>query len=306
MLAYPMTQTSLDQRVDRGDEMERLERMALRTSGFDKVTSLLAALILLLGSLALVLAIRWLFSDDPQGVVLGGHRIAWGAVKLSGDSAEFLAPQAEELVELQESGLRDSLRALTSEVSRVAGSAEINLAERTTSPPSGESQSGGDRRLAPAAGDGSLPRFQRWELEFEARDSEAYARQLDHLGIELGLVGGGIAGLDYLSGLSGQTVLRRGESGAEQRLYFMWTGENPLIHFDRELLERAGVEVDRREILKFIPPLLENQLAKIELEYAMARGQSFESIAKTVFFFESGGDGYRFVVRKQRYRMQKD
>jgi hypothetical protein len=96
----------------------------------------------------------------------------------------------------------------------------------------------------------------------------------------------------------------------------MWSRPSPLIQFDRQLLRRAGAQLgsvsgasgpgQKREILKFIPPPLENQLAKIELEYAMARGRSVNSIANTVFLSRSGGDGYQFVVSGQRYRKQKD
>lgn len=170
-----------------------------------------------------------------------------------------------------------------------------------------DSEGDSDKRSAPPGGDdGEIPRFQRWQLDFEARDIDSYARQLDHFAIELGLIGGEIDGIDYVSELSSRAIVRHGDSGAEKRLYFMWNRENPLIWFDRQLLQRAGARVSRREILKFIPPALENQLAKIELEYAMARGRSFNSIAKSVFFCESGGDGYQFVVRQQRYHKQKD
>ncbi len=85
------------------------------------------------------------------------------------------------------------------------------------------------------------------------------------------------------------------------------------MEFDRQLLQRAFVasaseaEVEKRQMLKFISPKLENQLAKIELEYAIAKGHpTIDSIAKTVFISRPQGDAYQFVVAGQRYRNQKD
>ena len=233
-----MKQTSAGDPADpqRQRDARRRSIGTLRTSSFDAVTSLLAASILLLGTLVLLLAAVWMWSDtDRQNAP--PPPFTWGTVSLdSSPTTDFLVPGA--------------------------------------------------------------------------------AQQLDHYEIELGLIGGGIAGLDYASSLSNQPNLRHGDSGSEKRLYFMWSRVSPLIRFDRQLLQRAyahaatadavTARAERREILKFIPPALENQLAKIELEYAMARGRSFNSIAKSVFFCESGGDGYQFVVRQQRYRKQKD
>jgi hypothetical protein len=129
----------------------------------------------------------------------------------------------------------------------------------------------------------------------------------NHYGIELGLIGGSIQGVDYASKLSTRPQLRRGQSSLEKRLYFMWTRPSPLMQFDRQLLRHAGAQLERREMLKFIPPPLENQLAKIELEYASARGhQSLEPVAKTIFTSKAEADGYHFVVSAQRDRKRKD
>lgn len=309
MLAYPMSSTSSDETIGRQETCGALRRRraALRTSLFDKVTSFLAALMLLLGSFALALAAIWMLSVDPEVVLLPPPPVTWGSPSVETESTEFLVPQAEELVELQDPNLRDALLAVTHAASQVAGVTEVGFADDGSELSGGDPDGNADRRMAPPSQqDGTRPRFQRWQIDFEARDVDAYARQLEHFGIELGVVGGGIAGIDYVGKPASEVVTRHGDSGSEKRLYFIWHQENPLQRFDRLLLQRAGVGVNQREIVKFIPPVLENQLAQIELEYAMARGRSFNSIDKTVFFCEAGSDGYRFVVREQRYRKQKD
>jgi hypothetical protein len=78
------------------------------------------------------------------------------------------------------------------------------------------------------------------------------------------------------------------------------------MQFDRQLLQQAGVALPGRQMLKFIPQELENQLAHTELEYAQSKGyQSVTQIAKTVFESKPGGDGYQFEVIEQRYRKPK-
>jgi len=304
MIANPVKQTVVGELVGYRPHRDAQRRvaLALRTSWFDRVSSLLTAVMIFLGVLTAVLAFCWLLSGEREEIVHKNPPLTWGSPKLESLGNEFLQPQAAELVELQETDLRESLLAVTDAVSRVSGAVETGQAD-----PTGQSESGGEARIAgDSAEAGDVPRHQRWQLDFEASSTDSYAKQLDHFGIELGLIGGSIAGVDYLSGLSTGPTVRRGDSGAEKRLYFMWSRENPLIWFDRQLFERAGLVVGQREILKFIPPELEKQLAAIELEYAMARGRSSHSVAKTVFFSEAAGGGYRLVVRQQRYRKQKD
>ena len=75
------------------------------------------------------------------------------------------------------------------------------------------------------------------------------------------------------------------------------------MQFDRQLLQQAGVQLPNRQMLKFIPTDLENELARLELDYARERGhQSVTEIAKTVFESKGSGDGYAFEVISQRYR----
>ena len=75
------------------------------------------------------------------------------------------------------------------------------------------------------------------------------------------------------------------------------------MQFDRQLLQKAGIQLPNRQMLKFIPKDLENLLAQIELDYSKSKGHpSVTEIAKTVFESKSDGSGYKFEVVSQRYR----
>jgi hypothetical protein len=280
-------------------------------SWFDQVTSFLAASILLLGSLVFVLLLLWIFSGNSVLELVAPIQIARGASQQETFEPEFLPPSAEETVEFEELRLQQQLLAVTDAASRIAGTPIATLASLDQA-----SQHIGTRELGP--NDRPSPndtadlglRAQRWTLVFKARDVDSYARQLDHYQIELGVMGGGLAGVDYASQLSSpQPLLRHGEADHEQRLYLLWTYSSPLKQFEQVLLQRGRfasgdvVTITGREVLKFIPPELDQQLAALQLEYAAAKGYStVEQVAKTVFTSNSRADGYQFQVTQQRYK----
>ena len=151
----------------------------------------------------------------------------------------------------------------------------------------------------------AVARFERWELQFLAKDVKDYATQLDYYEIELGCVGKAKL-VDYASGFSGAIQKRSGKGSDEKRLYFMWRTEGPLVAFDRQLLGQAGIETQGRQLLKFIPPSLEDQLARAEMKHAISQGHNkVREIAKTVFESRPTASGYDFVVIEQRYRVVK-
>jgi hypothetical protein len=286
---------------------ERLqEREKLRTSRFDIVTSFFMALILFIGTFVLMLFIiwlttRWSFPSRPIKPII--ENPAGRGENAEGFERDFEPPGAEEVEELMEPTLQDTLEAVTDAVSSVAG-ALVTTDTQATATTSGTGA--GDSRPPGPEGEGEdiIPRFERWQLNFTARDIAQYARQLDFYQIELGAIGGSIQGVDVAKNLAGSPqTYRIVDTESEKRLYFMWTTPSPLMEFDRQLLQQASISMGNRQMLKFIPPDLENQLAQIELDYAAAKGHnSVTEIAKTVFESKAEQGGYKFEVVSQRYR----
>jgi len=291
-------------------QLKRLEeREKLRTSRFDIVTSFFMSLILFLGTFVLMLFIVWLTMRMPERVKPLAPIIenpAGRADNAEGFERDFEPPGAEEVEELMEPTLQDTIEAVTEAVSSVAASLDTMNTNATAST-SGTGK--GDSRPPGPEGEGEdiIPRFERWQLNFSAKGIKPYAQQLDYYKIELGCLGGSIQGVDYASNLSTSPKNRRiKDSTTEKRLYFMWTSPSPLMQFDKTLLTQAGVQTGGRQMIKFIPPELENQLAHTELEYAKSKGKnSVTQIAKTIFESKSAGSGYAFEVTEQRYRPGK-
>jgi hypothetical protein len=305
---------NLDESTSQHDAVEsghfdarQAEREKLRTSRFDVVTSFFLALILFIGTFVLMLFIVWLTSRwtfPPRALEPIIEQAAGRGDNAEGFERDFEPPGAEEVEELQEPTLQDTIEAVTDAVSSVAASFTTSDTSATATT-AGTGQ--GDSRPPGPEGEGEdvVPRFERWQLEFTARDVGIYAKQLDSFGIELGVVGGSVQGLDIASELSKNPQARHvDDASSEKRLYFMFTTASQLKQFDLQLLQRAGINTAGRELLKFIPKDLENvTLANLEMDYAKSKGHtSVTEIARTVFQCQPDGGSYRFVVTSQRYR----
>ena len=305
----PAQNVSDQEQADARVHQRAAEREKLRTSRFDLVTSFLMALILFMGTLTLMVVIiflttRWSF--PPRAIEPIIENPAGRGENPEGFERDFEPPGAEEVEELMEPTLQDTIEAVTDAVSSVAATL---VTTDTTATATTAGTGAGDSRPPgpPGEGEDIIPRFERWQLNFTARDIGLYAKQLDFYKIELGAIGGSIQGVDVANNLSGSPKKYRVvKTEDEKRLYFMWNSPSPLMQFDRQLLGKAGIPLPNRQMLKFIPTQLENELAQIEKTYWESKGYtSVTQIAKTVFESKADGRGYKFEVTSQRYRKPK-
>ncbi|TWU07996.1 ABC transporter ATP-binding protein [Stieleria varia] len=307
----PENESAAQSRAESIDEAalkRQLEREQLRISKFDIVTSLFLSLILFIGAFVLMMFIIWLLSGKPKPRPLAPliENPAGRGENPEGFERDFEPPGAEEVEELTEPTLADTIEAVTDAVSSVAASlttTDTNATASTSGTGAGDSRPPGPE----GEGDDIIPRWERWELQFTAKNPNEYAKQLDFHRIELGAFGGGQNTIDTASNLSTNPTKKTNTNPpSEERIYFSWKTQTPLIQYDRQLLGQAGVQLQGRNIVRFIDAELENVLAHAELEYAKSKSyQSVTQIAKTVFECKAGGDGYVFEVVSQRYRKGK-
>ena len=283
---------------------------SLRTQKVDVVASMLMSGLVVVGLIVLLLFVVWLtqtFTWQAGEIRIDQERVAGRGDHAEGFERDIEPPGAEEVLDLTEPTLAETLEAITEAATTVAASLQsVETDSLVTATGSGR----GDSRPAGPLGEGEdvIPRYERWELKFQAKGLRPYASQLDHYKIELGCVGGGIPTVDYAYQLSNNPQKRSGSSADENkraRLFFMWRQQNPLLEFDRQLLSEAGVQTRVRQVLKFIPKELEEQLYQIEMRHAASQGHSsVTEIAKTIFESRAAASGgYEFVVIEQRYRV---
>lgn len=302
---------SIETNVSTGTEVRHAK--SLRTQSVDVVASLLMSLLVLIGLVVLLLFVLWLtttFTWEAGDIKIAEERVAGRGDHAEGFERDIEPPGAEEVEELTEPTLAETLEAVTDAATSVAASVD---SIESNSIASTQGTGRGDNRPPGPLGDGDdiVPRFERWELKFQAKGLRSYATQLDFFGIELACIGGGvIATVDYATQLASTPQKRSGTSDEENkraRLFFMWRQDGPLKEFDRQLLGQAGVATQGRQMLKFISKELEERLAQTEMKFANSKGHaSVKEIAKTIFESQaSSSGGYEFVVIEQRYRTPK-
>lgn len=283
---------------------------ALRTHAVDRVSSMLMALVIVVGLAVAVMGAIFisrldLASPDAISLEPEDERAAGRGDHAAGFARDFAPPGQEEVEELSEPSLEQTLEAVTDAVSSIAAS--LNTIE-SSAIESSQGSGQGDSRPPGPLGEGSdiISRALRWELKFAARNLKTYAAQLDFFKIELAAVGGNIPEVDYASGFSGSPQVRKGKGDAEKRLYFKWRQTGPLQQYDAQLMKAAGVNTNGREILKFLTPELEDQLARLELQFAFKqhnRKVAAKEFAKTVFEAQpTSSGGFEWIVLEQRLR----
>ena len=273
-------------------------RPSLQVSTYDRVSSLLIALLVLVGFTVLVLFLVWLTQR-----ALAGPRVVpielldpGGAEGNLGAERGFEEPDIEEVDDLIEPDFEDTLDTITDAVST-----QLARLEQLEYAAAGAGASGILDRGPGGEGDADvIPRWERWEIRYASASKEAYADQLDYFRIELAATGGRRSRIEYASGLSAAKPRRRsGTAEKEERLYMLWRSGS-LQRADRELLSAAGINVRGRILVQFYPSDVEQILARLEQEAAGKR--SVTEIRQTVFGVREGGKKYEYYVLEQTFR----
>ncbi len=275
-----------------------------KVSVYDRVASMLIALLILIGFFVMLMFLVWLtkrvMATQRAVPVKYIEELAGRGDHAMGTARDLEPPGVEELADVVEPQLTETLEAVTDVVSTQLAALDA-LEGHADAVGTGGGQ--GDSRRAGPLGEGAediVPRWERWEIQFSATNQKSYAEQLDFFKIELGAIGGGNPNVDYVAKLSqAQPVKRSAPSAQEQRLYMTWTS-GVLQDADRQVLAKSGVETRGRVIMQFYPQEVEDLLAGLENERAGRR--TLQEILRTLFGVRGGGGGYEFYVIDQQYR----
>lgn len=278
------------------------EGYGLQVSAYERVTSWIVSLLVLVGTCVFVLFVLWIsgriFATQVAVPVLM-QDIGTGEGGLAG-GMEIDQPPAEELglaSDIEEPLVEKMLTFVADAVAERLADLEDPLRGETEVAGRGGATGPGDATGRGPGGGGG--RRRHWEVRFpEGNTLETYARALDFFRIELGVLLPDNRVL-YVYNLSKpKPDTRVGPADQEKRYYLTWR-RGTLMEADRELLRRAGVDPGDRLILKFLPPEVEAQL--VELEKAAA-GPRYDRIRTTYFAVVPQGNGFRFAVVDQVLR----
>lgn len=275
-------------------------RYELRVNWFDRVSSLLLALLVMCGAtvagLVIIYFARRLHSAQlavPIQPVNAASRPADAAMGLKRD---LEPPGIEEIPDLIEPQLQDTLSALSTAITAKTALLSDDDIDSELDP--GHGSGYGDNRKA-GIGDGTGNDEPRREIRFEPESLDHYAQWLDFFGIELGVLGNDNK-VYYAGNLSRDVpTVRVGEPAQEQRLYMNPT-DSQFAALDRQLARKAGIDDKGQIILQFYPP--QTQAILYDLEQKRAAGRTPEQIRHTVFRVKPVGEGFEFSVEEQSYR----
>jgi hypothetical protein len=269
----------------------------LQVSSYDRVASLLIALLIVVGFFVLLLFLIWLTQRAMAAAPAVPVELieAGGAEGSLGTEKGFEEPDVEEVEDLVEPEFEETVDVITDAISQDLASLEA-IESRIAG-----AGAGGDRDRGPGGGGNAdvIPPWERWEILYSTSGQRAYADQLDFFGVELAAVGGGKTEIDYATNLSSPKPTLRSGSADDDRLYMVWRS-GQLKQTDQALLTAAGVDVTGRMIVQFYPTEVEQTLARLELEHA--GGLRVTEIRKTIFGVRRGGAKYEYYVDDQQFR----
>jgi len=281
----------------------------MRTNKVDQTSSFLLSLVVLIGLAVFLLGLLFIMrsiSSMPKPAMVIKPQAAGRGDNAPGFERDFDPPGADEVEQLTEPAIDQTLQMVTEAISTIAASLEsIESSMNANATGSGK----GDSRQAGPEGEGDpfVPVSERWELKFTARDKRSYALQLEAFKIDVGAIGGGITTVDYVTTVASAPTKKSGTSkDFKGKLYFMSTTLNVLEQYEKQILQAAGIPHLGRQVLKFVPQQTEDLLAQAEADYYVEkRSKEFRvhDIAKTVFECrqKKKGGGFEFVVIDQRY-----
>ena len=286
-----------------------VDETSMRTNKVDQTSSFLLSLVVLIGLGVFLLALLFFMrsmSGSAKLIKLQQERVEGRGLNAEGLERDFDPPAADEVEQLNEPAIEQTLQMVTDAISTISATLE-SIESSMTANNAGSGK--GDSRQAGAEGEGEkiVPRSERWELKFTARDRRNYALQLEFFKIEIGAIGGGVATVDYVTNVASAPSKKSGTSKEfKGRLYFMSTTQNVLEQYERQILQTAGIPNNSRQILKFISKDTEEKLAQAEATYYTEKRNKelrIADIAKTVFECRQikKGGGYEFIVIDQRY-----
>ena len=278
----------------------------LEVSRYDQVAGLLLAVLVVLGCVTLMMFVLWLSSrmfllQPPVAVeVLEDVGGGGSGENLAGSPQELQEPSPEEVQQVEEPSVTDSISALAAIVSSEVQTLET--LEGASSTGQGEGQGQGDGRGVGPGGPGTsdgIPAWERWEIQMAADTLPEYARRLDFFKVELGVAGGGKPNVDYISALSSpKPRLRTGAPKDEKRLRFLHRS-GQLRDADRALAAKAGVNTAGRVVFQFYDQQTYNTL--LRLENAKMGKRRIKEVKRTVFGVRQTGQRYEFYVISQEY-----
>ncbi|MEM9411258.1 MAG: hypothetical protein AAGA30_09105 [Planctomycetota bacterium] len=271
---------------------------------FDMVNAFLISSLIVVGTIVGILFLIWLtmimngqpaFSEasylpDPS----------FGNEKPEGFADDILEPGVEEFPEVDTPQLADALEALTEAVSSVQANLDARDGDALEM---GKGGGFGARQGGPGqGGNGPIPEYQRWKIEYDTPNIQEYARQLTFFDIDIGLISNAKNDVIRIHhpGTSDQIInsKRDDENG---NLYFIHE-KSRLRRWDESLARKLNLELDGKFVVQFYSDKTRGILRQIEGQYISKQNRQLLDVRRTRFKVVPQGGDFAFVVSSVDYQ----
>ncbi len=278
----------------------------LKTTSFDRASSLLTATIVCAAGLLFFLLMLWLMNLDRAFTpprVGGGNN---GIEIFPGTPRPAMSPLVASPNVVTDDPSVQAVPSLIDQLVEVLEQVSQIEAPLVDEPPGGVpgrgpgADGGGSEVEIVVPPTESDP--ERWVFVIDRiANIDEYSQLLDQFEIEVGTfdTSGRFAFLSRVA--APRPTLRRPITSRDERFYTLWQS-GTLAAFDATLFRRAGIESRDQQYVHFFSAKLEAELRQLELKATRANGHRLSEIRRTWFTIEKNGTSFRFRVMKQQQR----
>ncbi len=281
----------------------------LRESNADRASSMIMAMLVLVGGLVVVLLFIWFSMAIQRPKITVPVKLDPGpGGDPSGVRGEVLhvdGPEREEIskeTDVVEPEVQEIMAMVTDAMAKQIADPDnpIFTQDLDSGGPEG-GHKGNSNRPGFGYGGGPGGGGPVWEMRYDESTLAIYRQQLDHFKIELAVVGGSKDRIEYARGFAGGQPSRRSGTRDQElqtrRTYFTHRS-GTVQRYDQQLLTGAQLnwQGPGKILLQYYPKEAEDQLLVLQQQY---RGLEQEAILKTVFGIRSKGSGFEFFVVDQ-------
>jgi hypothetical protein len=275
----------------------------LQVSKYDQVSSMLIALLCLIGTVVAMLVIIFLFRRfNPEKAVpeLIAINSAPRGERPKGIAEDINPPALQDAPQLNKPDLQETLKELTQALTSnpaMLSDEVFNTEGAASQGPTGLGHKDGTG-TGVGGGGNSPPK----ELRFNPASDADYAAMLDFFGAELAVLDPQTNRIYYAKNLSAAKPTTRNEPYTPPKQFYFLARGAPLQPIEINLARRAGIMKAGATLITLWPDKIAQEIFRMEQERMHAKGRkSLDEIEKTYYRVEKKGREYVISVEDQTY-----
>lgn len=276
-----------------------------KTSAYDRLSSGLTAMILLVGFLVTILFIIWFtsvfkFERNVAPPFVPATIGDDGNDKPEGFEDDELDPGVEDFAEVETPQLAEALEAVSNAVSTIRANSEHVSGDAAVM---GKGGGYGSREGGPSGSGDGVPEHKRWKIVYEVDNKDTYKAQLDFFAIRIGVVQSAGDAIFQLGNLSRGTQVTETTRDNEQKSLYFTHSKQRMKKWDQEMSEQADVSTNGALMVQFYSEKARIAIATAEDQYLKSVSRELRDVRRTnIKVVSDGGGGFRFDIVSCEYR----